>query len=105
MADINIDPYEVRKAAADLRNCASQLRDKTRTFNDIEDEIEVSWKSRYTMQYLNCLENTENNVVRTVNSIDTIADNLIKIAEAVEAAEADIQNSFNRNGGGSYGGR
>lgn len=104
MADINIDPYEVRKAADELKKCASQLRDKTRAFNDIEDEIESSWKSQYTRQYLNCLENTEGNVMRTVNSLDVIAANLEKIAEAVENAEADIQNSFG-GGGGSYGGR
>lgn len=103
MADINIDPYEVRKAADELKKCASQLRDKTRTFNDIEDEIESSWKSRYTRQYLDCLENTEGNVMRTVNSLDVIAANLIKIAEAVENAEADIQNSFSSGGGGGGG--
>ncbi len=100
MFDINIDPYRVRKAAAELRDCTSQLREKTRTFNDIEDEIEASWKSRYTRTYLNCLEDTEGNVMRTVDNIDLIADNLDKIAQAVENAEADIQSKLSGGGGG-----
>ena len=104
MAEININPSEVRKAAANLRNCSIQIKEKTRTFNNIEDEIESSWKSNYTRQYLNILENTEAGVERTARSLDTIASNLEKIASSVEKAEAEIQRKLAAAGSSSGGG-
>ena len=91
MAEININPSEVRKAAANLRNCSMQIKEKIRTFNNIEDEIADSWKSSYTRQYLSILENTEAGVERTARSIETIASNLDKIAGSVEKAEEEIR--------------
>lgn len=102
MTEINIDPQEVRQAAKKIRNCVSQIREKSHTFNDIEEEIENSWKSRYTRQYLNCLENTESSVARSLRALETTAGNLDRIATSVERAEAEIQKAM--SGGGSGGG-
>lgn len=96
MAKIKFNYHEVRMAAANLRSCAAQLKEKNRTFDNIEEEIESSWKSRCTRQYLNCLENTENGIERSIRSLETIASNLERIAMTVEKAEADIQKKHDR---------
>lgn len=105
MNEIKVDPKEVRKAAAKIRSCVSQIKEKSRTFNDIEEEIENSWKSRYTRQYLNCLESTENDVARSLRSLETTAGNLDRIAAAVEKAEAEIGQAMSGGGSGGGGGR
>ena len=104
MADINIDPYEVRKAASTLRNCTSQIKGSYHTFDDIEENIETAWKSSSTRDYLNCLDETETDVRRTVSALDSIAEALERIARAVEQAEADLQNVMSGGGNGAFGG-
>ena len=91
MQNINIDPAQVRRAAANLRMNASQLKNNISLFNDIEDEIENSWKSRYTRSYTDILEKTERKIRNTISSLETIADNLIRIASDVERTEKELQ--------------
>ncbi len=116
MQEINVDVQEVRRAANELRNSMSLIREKFGVFQDIENEIEASWKSRYTRQYINCLEETEGQVRKTVVSIENVASNLEQIAYSVEKAEREIQDLMSRGagaagggsaggGGGSFGGR
>lgn len=102
MTKIKVDAEAVRRAAVQIRSSVSQIKEKNRTFNDIEDEIENSWKSRYTMQYIACLENTENQVKKCLRSLEETAAKLENIAGAVERAEAEIQQAM--SGGGSGGG-
>jgi uncharacterized protein YukE len=104
MAQIDVDEEAVRKAARDLRSCTAKLKEKARTFDDIEEEIENAWKSQYTSRYLNCLESTESGVSKTIRSIDTIAANLEKIADAVEITEQEVRQSMAFGGGGNGGG-
>ena len=101
MGNIDVNPAEVRKAAAKLRICAAKLNDSLRTFNQIEDEIGDAWKSKHTAHYLKSLETTEYNVEKTRKSINAVASNLNSIASAVEKAEDEIKNNMS-GGGGSW---
>ncbi|MCM1577910.1 MAG: hypothetical protein NC078_03825 [Ruminococcus sp.] len=109
MQEIKIDPKQVRNAAAELKGSMSLIRDKLGLFRDIENEIEASWKSRYTRDYLNILEETEDRIRKAVGSVETIASNLDSIAGSAERAEQDVRDIMNRNsgsgggGGGTYG--
>lgn len=98
MTDINIDTAAVIQAASELKNCASQLREKKNALNNIEEEIETAWKSKYTRQYLDCLEETENDVEKTIRYIETIAAELMRIAQAAETTEAELQRIVSGSG-------
>lgn len=98
MGKIDISPYEVRKAAGQLRECANSLNDKLRTFKDIEDSIEAAWKSKYTSQYLYCLETTESSLRKTNQSIYSAAEKLERIAGKAEKAEREIKESLENVG-------
>ncbi len=103
MGVIEFDPAEVRKAAAQLKNSASKLNDKLWTLKDIENEIGAAWKSRYTSQYIDCLERTEEKLRRAKERIYSSAQKLNSLANAAESTEKEIERSIRGSGGGGGG--
>lgn len=100
MQDIKVDPIRVRKTASDIRNCAGELRSRLSVFEDIEEEIRCSWKSRYTGSYIAILERTEKKVRAAINSLENVSGNLTQIASSVEKAERELQRVMNSSGSG-----
>jgi len=94
MSEINIDPDVVRRVAMDLKKTANDLRAQRRTFDSISDEIEGSWKSRYTGRYIGCLDRTESDIMRAERKLENIADRLLYIADQAENAEAELEKAI-----------
>lgn len=94
---IDIDPDEVSRAASKIRSAAQNINDTSRTFEHIENDIEDSWKSQYTSQYISIIDDTYSRVKRTASRLQSISDNLDKIAQEVRRAEREIQLSMMRS--------
>lgn len=113
MAGINIKPYVVRMAASSLRKYAGELYDSRIDFNSIKNEVESAWISQYTGGYLECIDNTANDVKKVAENLEKIADKLDSIAAAAEKLEKELQQAImngssyggNGRGGGGGGGR
>lgn len=89
--NINIDSAAVIRAANKIRNAASSIDSASRTFQQIENSIEDSWRSVYTPQYIEILDNTYSEVRKTMNRLYDTASGLERIAAAVRRAEEEIK--------------
>lgn len=103
MKNIDIDPLAVRRVAANLKSYSNELKQSQRELDNIITGVEDAWKSRNTSAYINCLEDTGRELRTAVNSVDTIAANLINIAGTVERTERELQQLMNNSGGGGGG--
>lgn len=97
---IDIDPGEVSRAAEKVRSAARNISDSAKTFEHIEGDIEDSWKSRYTSQYISIIDDTYLKVRKTASRLMETANSLDRIAAAVRKAEEELQRELARSGGG-----
>lgn len=108
MAGIKILTSEIIKVASDIKKSEGRLSNNISVFSNVENDINDAWKSRYTADYIACLEADKKELARICDGLEKIANELNEIAFAVEESERNLRNLFNnqsgQSGGGSGGG-
>lgn len=103
MAGIKILTPEILKIASDIKKSEGRLSNNISVFSNVENDINDAWKSRYTADYIACLEADKKELVRICDGLEKIANELNGIAFAVEESERNLHDLFNKQGGQSGG--
>lgn len=72
---------KVKQEAADVRANADQM-------SRVHESVEASWKSQYTMQYLQELERVQGNIYKVSNNLERLAQTIQEIAAETRRVEA-----------------
>ncbi|MCD7730004.1 MAG: WXG100 family type VII secretion target [Oscillospiraceae bacterium] len=91
MAEININVNVVETAAINLNAYSNDINEQVKAMKIVMQIVESAWSSKYTDDFLSCIQEVINQMNLEAGNIHDIAVNLKSTAQDVRNVEKEIQ--------------